>query len=83
LAIKRNNIKEIKYLEHLTQLKRLELAFNEITEIMGLAELENLEIIDLRGNPVYDNELKLATEKMKVKLLDAKELVFYCKRNKI
>jgi hypothetical protein len=59
------------------------LAFNEITEIRGLAELENLEIIDLRGNPVYNKELQFVTKKIKIKSLDAKELVLYCQRNKI
>ena len=62
---------------------RLELAFNEITEIKGLDELENLEFLDLRGNPVYDKELQFPKKKIKVKLLDAKELVLYCQRNKI
>ena len=32
--------------------------------------------------PAYNTELEFAMEKIKVKLLDTKDLVFYCKSNK-
>ena len=55
LSLEQNNIREIS-LKNMPELGMIDLDNNYITEVSGLAELEGLINLDLRGNPVESIE---------------------------
>ena len=51
LVLSENQLTDVKGLEKLTQLKRLDLYGNQLTDVKGLEKLTQLKGLDLRGNP--------------------------------
>ncbi len=52
LYLENNQIAEIKGLENLRNLQKLDLHNNQIAEIKGLENIENLQALYLKGNPI-------------------------------
>lgn len=52
LSLNKNQIEDVTFLKHLTQLKHLHLINNRIKDIQPLFNLSNLEVLDLDHNPI-------------------------------
>ncbi|MFX1519835.1 MAG: leucine-rich repeat domain-containing protein, partial [Promethearchaeota archaeon] len=65
------DVSEIVGLKNLTNLKELDLSYNEISEINGLGYLTNLQKLSLSGNPIKEDERHLLKK-------NAQEVVKYC-----
>ena len=70
LFLARNKISEIKNLEKLVNLKKLDFSMNSIIEIKGLEKLINLEYLDLQSNAI--KEIKGLENLKKLKYLSKK-----------
>lgn len=65
------NITEIKGLDNLKHLKKLNLANNQLEHLKGLEKLQDLEYLNLSNNKIYDiNELSFLNKLSKIGLLD-------------